>query len=46
MLSLKASQEDYASEFDNTYSFYKDDFDSDVLCGQLQIFTNECQRQQ
>ena len=44
---LKASQgQDYASEFEHTCSFYKDDFDSDMLHAQLLIFTSECQRQQ
>lgn len=44
---LKASQgQDYASEFKSTCSFYKDDFDSDMLHAQLQILTSECQRQQ
>lgn len=46
-LLLKASQgQDYASEFEHTCSFYKDDFQLDMLRAQLQIFTNECQRQQ
>ena len=46
-LLLKASQgQDYASEFEHTCSFYKDDFDSDMLHAQLQVFTSECQRQQ
>ena len=46
-LLLKASQgQDYASEFEHTCSFYKDDFDSGMLHAQLQVFTSECQRQQ
>ena len=46
-LLLKASQEqNFTSEFEHACSFYKDDFDSNVLHAQLKIFNNECQRQQ
>ena len=37
---------DYVSESEHTCSFYRDDFDLDVLHSQLQIFNNECQCQQ
>ena len=44
---LKASQgQNFTSEFEHACSFYRDDFDSNVLHAQLKIFNNECQRQQ
>ena len=46
-LLLKASQgQDYKAEFEHTCSFYKDDFQSDMLHTHLEIFSTECQRQQ